>query len=222
MKMHAIRLTLCIWALVASAQAFAQDNIAELAVKLEKKVEKNGFQMTVNATSDVVAASIEKKMKTLGVRYEDRKGTYTAKAATIGTISSKAIDFTIITDENRKSKVTTVSVVAMMGYDVVVSSRDYPTEAQNIRAFMTSLREDIRVEALNARIKEESEKLADMERALKKLSDRKLSLEKDIQDYLQKMENAKNEAAKTATDLDNMKLQIDNQRQSIEKIKKEF
>jgi acyl-CoA hydrolase len=86
----------------------------------------------------------------------------------------------------------------------------------------TSMIVGIRVEALNARIKEESEKLADMERALKKLSDRKLSLEKDIQDYLQKMENAKNEAAKTATDLDNMKLQIDNQRQSIEKIKKEF
>jgi hypothetical protein len=60
MKMHAIRLTLCIWALVASAQVFAQDNIAELAVKLEKRVEKNGFQMTVNATSDVVAMAIEK------------------------------------------------------------------------------------------------------------------------------------------------------------------
>lgn len=222
MKILYFRFALSCLAMMLFNVAFAQDNISELAIKIEKKVEKNGFQMTVNAPAEVVNAAIEKKLKSMGVRYEDRKGTYTAKAATIGAISDKAIDFTIIANENRKAKTTTVSAVAMMGYDVVVSSRDYPTEAQNVRTFLTGLREDIRVEALNARLKEEGEKLADMERAFKKLNDRKTSLEKDIQDYLQKVENAKNEAAKTATDIDNMKLQLDNQRQAIEKIKKEF
>jgi outer membrane murein-binding lipoprotein Lpp len=222
MKMQLTRFALCMWAFMAYTTVFAQDNINETAIRLEKKVEKNGFQMSVNAPAEVVTTAIQNKLKTLGVRFEDRRGTYTAKAATIGAISSKARDFTIITDENRKSKITTISVVAMMGYDVVVSSRDYPTEAQNIRGFLTSLREDIRVEALNARIKEESEKLADLERSLKRLTDRKISLEKDIQEYMQKIENAKNDAAKTATELDNMRLQIDNQRQAIEKIKKEF
>jgi outer membrane murein-binding lipoprotein Lpp len=222
MKMQLTRFVLCVWASMACTVAFAQDNINETAIRLEKKVEKNGFQMTVNATAEVVATAIQNKLKTLGVRAEERRGTYTAKAATIGAISAKALDFTIITDENRKSKTTTIAVVAMMGYDVVVNSRDYPTEAQNIRGFLTSLREDIRVEALNARIKEETEKLVEFERALKKLNDRKISLEKDIQDYMQKIENAKNEAAKTTTELDNMRLQVDNQRQAIEKIKKEF
>lgn len=222
MKILPFRLALSWLAVMCVNFAFAQDNIAELAIKLEKKVEKNGFQMTVNATQEVVNTAIEKKLKNMGVRYEDRKGTYSAKAATIGAISAKAIDFTLVTLENRKAKTTTVSAVAMMGYDVVISSRDYPTEAQNMRAFLTGLRDEIRVEALNARLKEEGEKLADLERAFKKLTDRKTSLEKDIQDYLQKAENAKNEAAKATTELDNMKLQLDNQRQAIDKIKKEF
>ncbi len=213
-------LSLC--AVLCMNHAFAQNDITERGIKLDKKTEKNGFQMTVNAPAEVVMAAIEKRLKTMGVRYEDRKGTYSAKAATIGAISAKAIDFTLITDENRKAKTTSISAIAMIGYDVVVSSRDYPTEAQNLKGFLTSLREDIRTEALNARIKEESEKLAEFERGLKKLTDRKLSLEKDIQDYQQKAENAKNEVAKTTTDMDNLRLQVDNQRKAIENIKKEF
>ncbi len=222
MKMLPIRLILFTWAVLCMSVATAQDNIAEMAIKIEKKVEKNGFQMTVNAPAEVVSAAIEKKLKTMGVRYEDRKGTYTAKAVTVGAISAKVIDFILIANENRKAKTTTVSGVAMMGYDVVVNSRDFPTESQNMRTFLTALREDIRQEALNARLKEEGEKLADMERAFKKLNDRKTSLDKDIQEYLQKVENAKNDSAKTVTEIDNMKLQLDNQRQAIEKIKKEF
>ena len=222
MKKISLRLWLCVCMLTCFGNAFAQNDVSERSIKLDKKTERNGFQMTVNATAEIVAAAIEKKLKTMGVRYEDRKGTYTAKAATIGSISTKALDFTIISDENRKAKTTSIAVIAMMGYDVVVNSRDYPSESQNIKTFLTGLREDIRIEALNARVKEETEKLADFERALKKLGDKKTGLEKDIQDYLQKVENAKNEAAKVTTELDNMRVQVENQRQAIEKIKKEF
>jgi|GEM_PF-2631567 len=209
-------------ALLSAHSVFAQSDVSERSIKLDKKTEKNGFQMSVNSTTDIVAVAIEKKLKMMGVRYEDHKGTYVAKAATIGSISAKALDFTIIIDENRKSKVTTVSTIAMMGYDIVVNSRDFPTEAQNIKGFLTALREDIRVETLNGRVKEENDKLVEFERNFKKLTERKLSLEKEVQSYLEKAEASKNEAAKTATELDNMRMQVDNQRQAIEKIKKEF
>jgi peptidoglycan hydrolase CwlO-like protein len=132
------------------------------------------------------------------------------------------MDLTVLVDEDRKSKTVTIGTICQVGYDLVFNSRDNPVEAQNIRNFLVGLKEDVRVEYLNFRIKEEGEKLADMEKSLKKLESKKTGLEKDIESYQKKIEDAKNDIAKTTTEIENTKTQIEGQRRNIENVKKEF
>ncbi len=185
----------------ASFSIFAQ-NVSEKAIKIEKKKTLNGFEIQFDAISEdaqkALEIAIEKWLDSQKIKYKSKKGNYHAEAVVVKQFSDKTSDLHIFVEE-KKGKIT-LQVVQTLGYDMAVSSKDQPQEAQNIRSWLENMVKEVRLEQINLQIAALQENLKNAEKDVEKNQKTDESLKNSIEDYKKKIAEAENNIEKNAAE----------------------
>ncbi len=177
-------------------------NVSEKAIKVEKKKTLNGFEIQFDGISGdaekALEIAIEKWLDTQKIKYKEKKGNYHAEEVVVKQFSDKTSDLHIFVEE-KKGKIT-LQVVQTLGYDMAVSSKDQPQEAQNIRSWLENMVKEVRLEQINLQIAELQDNLKDAEKEVEKNKKTDESLKNSIEDYKKKIADAENDIEKNAAE----------------------
>lgn len=211
MKFQLLMIGLCL-----NIALFAQKEVSERSFKMDKK-ERNGFQIELNVPEKMVVKAAERKLKDYDIKTKESRGVYTAVATTAPKISSKTIDFYLIIEG--KKETTTITAAASMGYDLFVNSREHSSEANNLRALVKEIADEAKKVFIEEQLAAEMEKLAEMEKEMKKRGDNQIDMQKDNENYTKKIEENKTKMQENQKSMDELKGKIEDQKKAVEKVK---
>lgn len=192
--------------LIATFFAFtfsvSAQNVSEKQIKVEKKKTLNGFEVQFDGISDdaekALEIAIEKWLDTQKIKYKHKKGNYHAEEVVVKQFSDKTSDLHIFIDE-KKGRIT-LQAVQTLGYDMAVSSKNQPQEAQNIRSWLENMVKEVRLEQINLQVNALQEELKNAEKDIEKNQKNDENLKNSIEDYKKKIADAENDIQKNAAE----------------------
>lgn len=201
-KINTIILSLVFLFFMGVSFSISAQNVSEKAIKIEKKKTLNGFEIQFDGISGdaekALEIAIEKWLDSQKIKYKSKKGNYHAEAVVVKQFSDKTSDLHIFVEE-KKGKIT-LQVVQTLGYDMAVSSKDQPQEAQNIRSWLENMVKEVRLEQINLQIAALQDNLKSAEKDVEKNQKTDESLKNSIEDYKKKIAEAENNIEKNAAE----------------------
>jgi predicted RNase H-like nuclease (RuvC/YqgF family) len=178
----------------------ASQNASEKQIKIEKKKTLNGFEIQFDGmsadTEKSLEIAIEKWLDSQKIKYKHKKGNYHAEEVVVKQLSEKTSDLYIFVEE-KKGRIT-LQVVQTLGYDMAVSSKNQPQEAQNIRFWLENMVKEVRLEQLNLKIVALQDNLKNAEEDVEKNQKTDESLKNSIEEAKKQIADAEKDIEKNA------------------------